>query len=450
MNKEDLFEGFGALDDDLLRRSEHRGKRMKKRNTFHGFLKYGSIAACFVAAIVAGALFLNNKNSNPDIVPESGNAAESSDNAPDEQTDSQEKPEKYVNISMLLASHGGIEAQALEIRLVEIEEYSACYHKVASAESDILRESIGHEVQGTENWYKVSGHEDMQYLISCDKEEYSLWKFDVFQGEDYPYSDVLQIIYNIHAAEDIAKIIVSPANMDNSDAGKAIQDEIGTSIVADDNAIETIYHVLSGLTCYGDNHWDKIGLGDDTPSSMLNQVRAGRYLTIVTSQGMEMDTLKYTGISGMFYEYGGIAYSALTAEEKAAVENILGIELAEETGDTTEDVPEEEETQDVPVEGETQDIPAEGEIYDTPVNEETYQEAREYSSALTDLQNRISEAMVNGELPFVTVSAIYENPDRLHVTVNTTEEAFIDKLLAFDTTGELLEIEYSESAMELE
>lgn len=441
MKKEDLFEGFGALDDDLLKRSEHGGKRIKKRKNFSGLLKYGSIAACLVVMLGVGMLFMDNKSANPvPVVPESSNVAESNNNASDEQNNLQDKPESYVNISMLLASNEGVEEQALKIELVEIENYSAHYYKVSSVESDILRESIGREVQGTQQkWYKVSGHEDMQYLISSNNNEYSLWKFESFQKESYPYSDVLQTIYNIHSAEDIAKIIVTPANMDNTDEGQAIQDEIGTSIVTDDKSIETIYNVLSGLTCYGGNHWNKIGLGDDTPSAMLNQVRAGRYLTMVTSQGMEIDTLKYTGISGMFYEYGGIAYSALTMEEKTAVEKILNIELVEETSNSATG---QSETQNEPETSST--------TQDVPIDEETYQEAREYSAELTDLQNRISEAMMNKELPFVTSSGIYENPDRVHVRVNTTDEDLIAKLRAFDTTGKLLEIEYSEHTAVLE
>lgn len=421
MDKEDLFEGFGALDDDLLKRSEHGGKK------FSGFLKYGSIAACLVVMLGVGMLFVDNKTPNLDTNPESNDVAESIDNISDKQDNRQEESERYVDVSMLLASNEGVALSqdlALAIGRVEIGEYSALYYKVASVNSEILKESTGSEVEGTNNWFKLSGHEDMQYLISVDNSEYSLWKFGSFQKESYPYSDVLQNIYNIHSGEDITKIIVTPANMDNTDEGRAIQDEIGTSIVEDDKAIETIYNVLSGLTCYGKNNWDKIGLG----SSMLNQVRAGRYLTIVTSQGLEIDTLKYTGISGMFYEYGGIAYSALTTEEKTVVEQILNIELIDEANE-----PEASST-----------------IQDVPVDEETYREARDYSAELTDLQNRISEAMMNKELPFVTVSAIYENPDRLHVTVNTKDEDLIAKLQAFDTTGELLEIEYSESAAVLD
>jgi hypothetical protein len=82
---------------------------------------------------------------------------------------------------------------------------------------------------------------------------------------------------------------------------------------------------------------------------------------------------------------------------------------------------------------------------DIPVDESTYSEARKYSDELIDLQNRISTAMANGELPFVIESAIYENSDRLHVVVTTDDEDLINKLKAYDTTGELLEIEYRSS-----
>ena len=441
MNKEDLFEGFGALDDDLLKRSEHGGKKIKKRKNFSGLLKYGSIAACFVLMLGAGMLFMDNKISDTDTNPEGNVVAESNDNISDKQSNQQEESERYVDVSKLLAFNEGVEEQSLTISRVEIEEYSALYYKVTSVNSDILKESTGSAVEGAENWFKLSGHEDMQYLISSDNNEYSLWKFESFQKESYPYSDVLQIVYDIHSAEDIAEIIAAPATMDNSEKGQAIQEEIGTSIITDDKAIETIYSVLSGLTCYGKNNWDMIGLGEDTPSAMQNQVRAGRYLTMVTSQGIEIDTLKYTGISGRFYEYGGIAYSALTMEEKTAVEKILGIELPYETGDS---IPKQNEKP------ENDDSAASSTMQDIPVDEETYQEAREYSAELTDLQNRISQAMMNKELPFVTSSAIYENPDRIHVEVNTTDEDLIAKLRAFDTTGKLLEIEYSEHRATME
>lgn len=81
---------------------------------------------------------------------------------------------------------------------------------------------------------------------------------------------------------------------------------------------------------------------------------------------------------------------------------------------------------------------------DAPVDENTYSEARDYSEEILDLQNRISAAMGPGhELYFVTVAEILENPDRLHVIVNTTDEELINTLKSYNTDGVNMEIEYS-------
>lgn len=448
MKKEELFEGIGTLDDELLKRSEQSENMVKKRRNFNRIMKYGSIAACLLAVLSAGVIFMNaNKEPDSDMNPEADIVAEGDDNVFNEQSRMQEESEPYVDVAMLLASNEGIEEQALTFSRVAIEEYCAIYYKVASVDSITLKESIGSEVEGAQDWYKVSGHEDMQYLIFSDNDEYSLWEFDSFQDESYAYKDVLQMIYNICSAEDITEIIVAPATMDNTDEGKAIQNEIGTNIITDDKDIETLYNVLSGLTCYGSDHWDMIGLGDDSPSGMQNQVRAGRYLTLTTAQGMKIDTLKYTGISGMFYEYGGIAYSALTMEEKSAVEEILNIELKEAVSDVSM---EQENVWETHVAEENNDSVTGNSTQDVPVDENSYREAGTYPEELTDLQNRISEAMMNKELPFVISSAIRENPDRVQVVVTTKDENLIAKLEAFDVTGELLEIEYSESTATLE
>ena len=74
------------------------------------------------------------------------------------------------------------------------------------------------------------------------------------------------------------------------------------------------------------------------------------------------------------------------------------------------------------------------------INESTYQEARDYSAEITNLRNRITQAMMNNELPFVTSCGIYENPDRVMAIVNTADEELLAKLRMFDTTGELLEL----------
>lgn len=154
------------------------------------------------------------------------------------------------------------------------------------------------------------------------------------------------------------------------------------------------------------------------------------------ANGCKLDSLKYTAVSGTFYEYGGVAYNELRKEQKDVIEEILNIDCS---------ISEQQETEQRVSESEVNT-----EIQDAPADESTYQEARDYSAELTDLQNRITQAMINKELPFVTSCGIYDNPDRVKTVVNTEDEDLLAKLRAFDTTGELLEIVYSSRANGLE
>lgn len=117
--------------------------------------------------------------------------------------------------------------------------------------------------------------------------------------------------------------------MDNTDGGKAIQDRIGTHEITDRADIDTMYQILSSLTCYGSGHWDMIDYGaadapvDAEPSHLA--VLLGRYLSIITDYGNEIDGLKYTAVSNMFYEFSGIAYNQLAEGQAESVYEILGI-----------------------------------------------------------------------------------------------------------------------------
>lgn len=62
---------------------------------------------------------------------------------------------------------------------------------------------------------------------------------------------------------------------------------------------------------------------------------------------------------------------------------------------------------------------------------------------LTELQNKISSAMTNKELPFVTSSAVDEIDNRIKVSVTTDNEADLAKVLALDTIGGAIVIERS-------
>lgn len=66
---------------------------------------------------------------------------------------------------------------------------------------------------------------------------------------------------------------------------------------------------------------------------------------------------------------------------------------------------------------------------------------------LTELQSKISSAMTNKELPFVTSSGVYETINRIKVRVTTDNEADLAKILALDTIGGAIVIERSTGAI---
>lgn len=109
-------------------------------------------------------------------------------------------------------------------------------------------------------------------------------------------------------------------------------------------------------------------------------------------------------------------------------------------------------------------------IIDAPVDEDTYHEVGPNTPAedetehddietsngtitleyITKLQAKVSTAMRNGKLPFVSSSAVYENPYRLHVTVSSNAEDDLAKLKVFDTIGGAMEIVYETNSISVE
>lgn len=69
---------------------------------------------------------------------------------------------------------------------------------------------------------------------------------------------------------------------------------------------------------------------------------------------------------------------------------------------------------------------------------------------LTDLQTKISQAMTNKELTFVTSSALKDDTNNIVITVKSNNSNDIEKLKKFDTIGGALEIIYSDSSQDKE
>lgn len=425
MNAKKFSEAMSEIDNKYLDEAIRYKKKRRIKALKNGWIKWGAAAACVCFLCIGGFSFFYVSQNLPQPSAPQGNIP-----PVQEQT--------FVSISSLLAQNNlNSEEMAEKNASVPIEPYTGIYAKVVSVDSDILSQSIGAAVSETKTWYYVSGHTDLQYLIQNDSGVYSLWKFKCFDSDEYPYSDVLKLVYQIDSADKITEVKVNSATMDNTDSGKAIQAKIGTLSVTDNAEIETMYQILSSLTCYGENQWDRIDYGNvdaaaDEDTASNEAVRLGRYLTLVTGYGNEIDGLKYTAVSNMFYEFSGIAYSRLTEEEAASICGILHIERTAEYDNT-------------PIQSENNNTHSLQPKEPTAASAAEPQNTTITLDAITELQAKISTAMSNGELPFVSSSAVYENPYRLHVVVLSNAEKDLAKLRAFDTLGGALEIEYNDA-----
>lgn len=362
-----LLKVLGEIDEKYVEEAAPGAKKAGGEKSKVVFIRWGVTAACLcllcVSVIAVSGRFRNQLlpdngwNDIPGVeqtaLPDMGQTVTAdrdqmtdgdytangdqvidSDQAADSIQDVGEQ-EVFVPISSLFADKGdgiqdSIQLLTAFLGKVSIGQYTGVYEKIQSVESNVMSESRGRSISGTEEWYYVSGHTDMQYLIRNDNEEYSLWKFSCFDSGEYPYSDVLELVYLIDSADVISEIRVNPPKMDNTNGGMAIQEKIGTHTITNSEQINAIYEVLSSMTCYGNDHWDMIDNGStDVPADAElpshQAVWLGRYLTIVTDYGNEIDGLKYTAVSDMFYEFSGIAYNRLTEEQAATVWEIIGI-----------------------------------------------------------------------------------------------------------------------------
>lgn len=338
MKKEELLDAIGNIRSETVERNSRKSQEIRAQRRG----SWGRWAAAAAVAVMAGAGLFSYRH----FLPREDGAVQEwkgdgqllySREAPF--GGDWEKPEEkapFVEVSTLLAHSGsGNTMEELALRMVQVNlgQYGAQYEEVAAISSEALEKARGEALEEEEDWYRLSGHEDLQYLIHASEQGDTLWKFGWFLSEEYPYRDVLHYIYDVDSGDDIRAVLLTAADMDNSDAGKKLQEEIGEYEIRDQEALKQLYDILCSMTCYGQNRWDLINYGGND-EGMVESVRAGRYLAIETDKGIVIDALKYTAVSGMFYEYCGVAYSRLSAEEKATVDRLFRIEVPEE-GEST-------------------------------------------------------------------------------------------------------------------
>lgn len=78
-------------------------------------------------------------------------------------------------------------------------------------------------------------------------------------------------------------------------------------------------------------------------------------------------------------------------------------------------------------------------------NKTIFKKAKYSYIYLEQLQTKISNAMSNKELPFVTSSALRDDTNNIVVTVTSNDEKYIEKIKKLDTIGGAIEIKFSEN-----
>lgn len=75
----------------------------------------------------------------------------------------------------------------------------------------------------------------------------------------------------------------------------------------------------------------------------------------------------------------------------------------------------------------------------------TFKTAKYSYNYLEQLQDKISNAMINKKLTFITTSALQDDTNNIKVTVTSNNENDWNKVKELDTIGGAIEIEFSEN-----
>ena len=164
MTSFDLLDLVGQVDERHLEPSfpQKRPVRWKR---------WGALAACLVLAV--GAAVLWNPEPGPQLQARPGTDASISS------TPAQEP----VDVKDLLYGfrEGEYSNQVLIINQISLGDNTAEYHKLEVRSQVDLEDYLGEALEEVPGWYRLRGHEDLQYLIGPDGDgELALWEFAYF------------------------------------------------------------------------------------------------------------------------------------------------------------------------------------------------------------------------------------------------------------------------------
>lgn len=326
VSAETLFLSFTDIDDDIINlKVIQNANKSKDDDSFNsppaGMKKFTPfIIALPLLAIIIFLLvntFTDGTNGN------SNNNSNNNNNFDEPQIDkrflhifeSMESPNDFVNIEELL-KYQQLEQEETNTLPINSEHFKIQYKKLDLMNYDMLPYCVGELFDDTTHdnrvYFKLRGHEGLQYIIQKEFNTYTLYVLDSYKLlhglKDEPFKLALEEIFNIHDYEDIDNL--SCFYYDGTDEKNIDSPE----------EIATLYHYIQAITPTGAETQTQLKNGMCTTGQLI---RSSTLLTITSATG-ESCNLWYRYDHQYFYDFAGAVYNVIDYDSHAELKAILG------------------------------------------------------------------------------------------------------------------------------
>lgn len=430
MKKENMFEILAQIEDEKITEAE-----MKKRINNKSWMKLGTLAACLAVAVAISLPYLKNDPTSigaKDIIKNTDieSTPKSEEMLTGNETNKQNIGDVYQYNTLLTqeekAAANNIIVNNLknEVERSDSPELKSYRGKIPEAVWNMILEEF-EQVSGvpyydfiarfSEKWgwpefYSIDGYKEAD-LTEQEKLHDYVFKFNDFtislSRSEAPYNGMCKI-----AKEAFSGI-----------PGISIINGVTVEIYKTPN--NKLYSSLIFNGCYY-----------DVTSESITEDE----LILILSHLTEKDERSEEFVDIPADTNGSYAEAVNTDILSEASQNIFCGSFLDENGEyvilTTENASDTDKSQLLAEIGRTQE-------------NTTFKTAKYTMKYLTELQERISDAMINHELSFVSSSGIYDDKNLIIVTVTTEDKSEYQKLYDLDTFGGAIEITYTEEQFTL-
>lgn len=264
-------------------------------------------------------------------------------------------PPRVVNSQALVCTVVRVEDRLVSYRIIKTEALSRFDRlRLPDEPGEVLA------VHGDSTFYRAAGEEDLVYLIQIDGSgKQTVLEFDDYvstagvdmttsywytsgwlsdedirileSGEELlPWGDILETIYSVSSARDIASVRFSKSGSDRSSVGNSVR--VRTVTVKDAETLERLYDLFPRLHTegYGDeppitsvHARDEAYLNGESPLS----VQINRTVTLILTSGREL-TVTYYPSEGILKQNGTGYYTILSEAENEWLIALAEIDMA--------------------------------------------------------------------------------------------------------------------------